>query len=137
MPDSSTNPAETVETWPSTEPALRAVAMPADTNPHGDIFGGWLICQMDLAGATVAVRRAGGRVVTVAITAMTFHRPVCVGDEVSCYGSIEKIGTTSITIKIESWARRGTGTTPIKVTEGLFTYVRVGPDGRPQPIAAQ
>jgi len=75
--------------------------------------------------------------VTVAITAMTFHRPVCVGDEVSCYGSIEKIGTTSITIKIESWARRGTGTTPIKVTEGLFTYVRVGPDGRPQPIAAQ
>ena len=122
---------------PTNDPALRAIAMPADTNPHGDIFGGWLICQMDLAGATVAVRRAGGRVVTVAITAMTFHRPVCVGDEVSCYGSIEKVGTTSIAIKIESWARRGTGTTPIKVTEGLFTYVRVGPDGRPQPIAAQ
>ena len=121
---------------PALEPALRAIAMPADTNPHGDIFGGWLLCQMDLAGASVAVRRTGGRVVTVAITAMAFHRPVCVGDEVSCYGSIEKIGTTSITIKIESWARRGTGTTPIKVTEGLFTYVRVGPDGRPQPISA-
>ena len=118
------------------EPAIRTIAMPADTNPHGDIFGGWLLCQMDLAGATVAVRRAGGRVVTVAITAMAFHRPVCVGDEVSCYGSVEKIGTTSITIKVESWARRGTGQTPIKVTEGLFTYVRVGADGRPQPVAS-
>ncbi len=120
---------------PDTDPAIRTIAMPADTNPHGDIFGGWLLCQMDLAGASVAVRRAGGRVVTVAITAMAFHRPVCVGDQVSCYGSVEKIGTTSITIKVESWALRGTGTTPIKVTEGLFTYVRVGPDGRPQPIS--
>jgi acyl-CoA thioesterase YciA len=76
------------------------------------------------------------RVVTIAITAMTFHRPVCVGDDVSCYDSIEKIGTTSITIKIESWARRGPGTTPIKVTEGQVTYVRVDLDGYPQPIAA-
>ena len=134
MPDPTAAPSAAVEVPPDTDPAIRTIAMPADTNPHGDIFGGWLICQMDLAGATVAVRRAGGRVVTVAITAMTFHRPVCVGDEVSCYGSIEKIGTTSIAIKIESWARRGTGTTPIKVTEGLFTYVRVGPDGRPQPV---
>jgi acyl-CoA thioesterase YciA len=66
---------------------------------------------------------------------MAFHRPVCVGDQVSCYGSVEKIGTTSITVKVESWALRGTGQTPIKVTEGLFTYVRVGPDGRPQPIS--
>jgi acyl-CoA thioesterase YciA len=137
MSDTTATPPAAVEVPPDADPAIRTIAMPADTNPHGDIFGGWLICQMDLAGATVAVRRAGGRVVTVAITAMTFHRPVCVGDEVSCYGSIEKIGTTSITIKIESWARRGTGTTPIKVTEGLFTYVRVDPDGRPQPIAAQ
>src|SRR5580698_9369097 len=136
MPDTAAKPADVPEVCPTSEPALRAIAMPADTNPHGDIFGGWLLCQMDLAGGTVAVRRAGGRVVTVAITAMTFHRPVCVGDEVSCYGSIEKIGTTSITIKIESWARRGTGTTPIKVTEGLFTYVRVDLDGHPQPIAA-
>jgi acyl-CoA thioesterase YciA len=67
---------------------------------------------------------------------MVFHRPVCVGDEVSCYGSVEKIGNTSITIKIQSWARRGTGQTPIKVTEGLFTYVRVDADGKPQAIAA-
>ena len=136
MSDSTTAPSTAVEVPPDADPAIRTIAMPADTNPHGDIFGGWLLCQMDLAGASVAVRRAGGRVVTVAITAMAFHRPVCVGDQVSCYGSVEKIGSTSITIKIESWALRGTGTTPIKVTEGLFTYVRVGPDGRPQPINA-
>jgi acyl-CoA thioesterase YciA len=136
MPDDAAKPSDAAEVPPDTEPAIRTIAMPADTNPHGDIFGGWLLCQMDLAGSTVATRRAGGRVVTVAITAMAFHRPVCVGDEVSCYGSIEKIGHTSITIKIESWARRGTGITPIKVTEGLFTYVRVGPDGRPQLIEA-
>jgi acyl-CoA thioesterase YciA len=136
MPDEAAKPIETAEVPPTTEPAIRTIAMPADTNPHGDIFGGWLLCQMDLAGATVAVRRASGRVVTVAITAMAFHRPVCVGDEVSCYGNVEKVGHTSITIKVESWARRGTGVTPIKVTEGLFTYVLVGSDGRPQPIAA-
>jgi acyl-CoA thioesterase YciA len=135
MPDPSAAPSTAVEVPPDADPAIRTIAMPADTNPHGDIFGGWLLCQMDLAGASVAVRRAGGRVVTVAITAMAFHRPVCVGDQVCCYGSVEKIGTTSITIKVESWALRGTGTTPIKVTEGLFTYVRVGPDGRPQPVS--
>jgi acyl-CoA thioesterase YciA len=124
---------------PTTEPSIRTIAMPADTNPHGDIFGGWLLCQMDLAGATVAARPAGGRVVTIAITAMVFHRPVCVGDEVSCYASVAKTGNTSITIKIESWARRARGadTVPIKVTEGLFTYVRVDPDGHPQAVATQ
>lgn len=83
MPTSS----DAAEIPPSTEPTLRAVAMPADTNPHGDIFGGWLLCQMDLAGTIVATRRARGRVVTVAITGMTFHRPVMVGDEVTCFGS--------------------------------------------------
>ena len=81
---------DTPETWPTSEPAMRAIAMPADTNPHGDIFGGWLLCQMDLAGATFATRHASGRVVTVAITAMVFHRPVMVGDEVTCYCSVEK-----------------------------------------------
>src|SRR6266699_4178766 len=102
---------------PKTEPALRAIAMPADANPHGDIFGGWLLSQMDLAGGTVATRRAKGRVVTVAITAMTFHRPVFVGDEVSCYAEIVKVGRTSIAVKIESWARRGRGEEKIAVTE--------------------
>jgi acyl-CoA thioesterase YciA len=135
MPDPSSS-SDTPESVPKSEPALRAIAMPADTNPHGDIFGGWLLCQMDLAGTLVATRRAGGRVVTVAITAMTFHRPVMVGDEVTCFSSIEKIGNTSITIKTESWVRRGLGDTQIKVTEGVFTYVRVGADGRPQPIVA-
>jgi acyl-CoA thioesterase YciA len=124
------------EIAPGSEPSLRAIAMPADTNPHGDIFGGWLLCQMDLAGTVTATRHAGGRVVTVAITAMTFHRPVMVGDEVSCFCSVEKTGHTSITIKVESWVRRGIGNEQIKVTEGVFTYVRVGTDGRPQPIAS-
>jgi acyl-CoA thioesterase YciA len=137
MPDPSSKPPDMPETPPSSDPALRAVAMPADTNPHGDIFGGWLLCQMDLAGTTVGTRRANGRVVTVAITAMVFHRPVMVGDEVSCFCSIERIGNTSLTIKIESWVRRGTGTEQIKVTEGLFTYVHVDADGHPLPIAAQ
>jgi acyl-CoA thioesterase YciA len=95
------------EVAPTSAAAIRSIAMPADTNPHGDIFGGWLLCQMDLAGSTVATRRADGRVVTVAITAMTFHRPVSVGDEVSCYCSVERIGDTSIAINIESWVRRG------------------------------
>lgn len=137
MADPSTKPADTPEVPPTSEPAIRTIAMPADTNPHGDIFGGWLLCQMDLAGSTVATRRAGGRVVTVAITAMSFHRPVRVGDEVTCFCNVDKIGNTSITVKIESWARRGTGDTPIKVTEGVFTYVRVDADGHPQTIVSQ
>src|SRR5580698_10788426 len=101
MSDQAATPPTASETTPPTEPAIRTIAMPADTNPHGDIFGGWLICQMDLAGSTVATRRASGRVVTVAITAMVFHRPVMVGDEVTCYCSIEKTGNTSITVKTE------------------------------------
>ena len=135
MPDPTATTSDAPDVLPTSDPAIRTIAMPADTNPHGDIFGGWLLCQMDLAGSTVATRRANGRVVTVAITAMAFHRPVLVGDEVSCFCNVEKIGNTSIAVKIESWARRGTGATPIKVTEGLFTYVHVGADGRPQPIA--
>ena len=116
------------------EPALRAIAMPADANPSGDIFGGWVLSQMDLAGGTVAGRRAQGRVATVAITGMTFHLPVFVGDEVSCYAEIVKTGRTSITIKIESWARRSRGDERVKVTEGVFTYVAIGPDRRPRPL---
>jgi acyl-CoA thioesterase YciA len=119
---------------PQSEPALRAIAMPADANPHGDIFGGWLLSQMDLAGGTVATRRAKGRVVTVAITAMTFHRPVFIGDEVSCYAEIVKTGSSSITVRIESWARRGRGEERVAVTEGLFTYVAVDAERRPCPL---
>lgn len=116
------------------EPALRAIAMPADTNPSGDIFGGWLLSQMDLAGSTVATRRANGRVATVAITGMSFNHPVFVGDEVTCYVSIASVGNTSIATKVESWVRRGIGDGAIKVTEGLFTYVAVGDDRRPRPV---
>jgi acyl-CoA thioesterase YciA len=116
------------------EPALRSIAMPADANPNGDIFGGWILSQMDLAGGNVAVQRAKGRVATVAITAMAFHLPVYVGDEVSCYCSMEKIGRTSMAIKVETWARRGLTGETVKVTEGIFTYVALGPDRRPRPV---
>ena len=114
--------------------ALRTVAMPAFANPHGDIFGGWLLSQMDIAGGTVASRRAKGRVATVAITAMTFHRPVFVGDEVSCYAEITKIGCTSMTVKIQAFAHRGRTGETIEVTEGLFTYVALNSEGKPRPV---
>ena len=125
---------ETADAPPKSEPALRAIAMPADANPAGDIFGGWLLSQMDLAGSTVATRRAKGRVVTVAITAMTFHRPVFVGDEVSCYAEIVKVGRTSITVKIETWVCRHLEGERVKVTEGTFTYVAIGPDRKPREV---
>jgi len=134
--DQPTSASAPVDVPPQTEPALRAIAMPADANPSGDIFGGWLLSQMDLAGSTTATRRAKGRVVTVAITAMTFHRPVFVGDEVSCYAEIIKIGRTSITIKVESWVRRGRGEETIEVTEGIFTYVAVDSERRPCLVPA-
>ena len=119
---------------PSYEPALRAIPMPSDANQSGDIFGGWVLSQMDLAGGALAARRCKGRCATVAITAMTFHEPIFVGDEVSCYGEIVRIGRTSLTVKIESWARRWGRNEPIKVTEGLFTFVALGQDRRPRPI---
>jgi acyl-CoA thioesterase YciA len=122
------------EELPGLEPALRTIAMPADANPRGDIFGGWLLAQMDLAGSTVAIRRAQGRVATVAVTSMTFHKPVFIGDELSCFVHIEKVGHTSITVRIESWVRRGISGEAVKVTQGLFTYVAIDSDRRPRPI---
>jgi acyl-CoA thioesterase YciA len=116
------------------EPALRAIAMPADANPNGDIFGGWLLAQMDLAGGSAASQRARGRVATVAVEAMTFHLPVFVGDEVSCYAAIRRTGRTSITIEIETWVRRRDVGERVKVTQGVFTYVAIGPDRRPRPV---
>jgi acyl-CoA thioesterase YciA len=121
---------------PSLEPALRTIAMPADANPRGDIFGGWLLAQMDLAGSTVAIRRAQGRVATVAVTSMTFHKPVFIGDELSCFVNVEKVGRTSIAVRIESWVRRGVSGEAVKVTEGLFTYVAIGNDRRPRSVGA-
>jgi len=121
---------------PASEPALRAIAMPADANAEGDIFGGWVLSQMDLAGGSVAVQRAQGRVATVAITAMTFHLPVFIGDEVSCYGEIVRIGRSSITVRIESWARRHRTSERVKVTEGTFTYVAIDNNRRPRRVPA-
>jgi acyl-CoA thioesterase YciA len=118
-------------------PHLRTVAMPRDANSGGDIFGGWTLSQMDLAGGTFAAERAEGRVATVAIEAMRFLRPVSVGDEVSCYCSLEDSGETSLTVKIETWTRgRGRDKAPEKVTEGVFTFVAIGEDGRPRKIPA-
>lgn len=128
------DPAPQSEGPPNSKPTLCAIAMPMDTNPHGDIFGGWLISQMDLAGSAAATRRAKGRVVTVAITGMNFHRPVYVGDEVSCYAQVIKVGHTSLTLKIESWVCRGIGNVQIAVTDGIFTYVAVDTHGKPRPV---
>lgn len=119
---------------PSGEPALRTMAMPADTNPAGDIFGGWLLSQMDLAGGMVSRQRARGRTATVALDSMVFHKPVQVGDAVSCYARVEKVGRTSITVHVEVWVERGEGGEVLQVTEGVFTYVAIGPDGRPRPV---
>ncbi len=118
------------------DPAIRTIAMPADTNANGDIFGGWLLSQMDLAGGVVAKTRAQGRVATVAIDAMTFHAPVLVGDEVSCYGEIVKTGRTSLTVRVESWVRRDLSDERLKVTEGLFIYVAIDAHRRPRPLPA-
>jgi acyl-CoA thioesterase YciA len=116
------------------DPALRTVAMPADANANGDIFGGWLLAQMDLAGAVPAMRRARGRVATVAVQAIKFHRPVLIGDVVSCYAEITRIGRTSITIDVETWVERHFGGSVEKVTEGVFTYVAIDPAGKPRPV---
>lgn len=116
------------------EPAVRARAMPADTNPAGDIFGGWLMSQMDMAGEITARQHAKTRVVTVAVNAMTFHKPVHVGDVVSCYTEIERIGRTSVTVKIEAVAMRQDSGRNVAVTEGVFVYVALDQDGQPTPV---
>ena len=119
-------------------PQLRTIAMPRDANASGDIFGGWTLSQMDLAGAGYAAERAQGRVATVAIEAMRFLRPVFVGDEVSCFCSPVRTGETSVTVKVETWARgRGRGRRPEKVTEGIFTFVAMNEDGQPSPLPDQ
>jgi acyl-CoA thioesterase YciA len=113
---------------------IRTLAMPADTNPSGDIFGGWVMSQMDIAGAIAAVERARGRVVTVAVEGMTFIAPVKVGDVLCVYTEVERVGTTSVTIAIEAWARRDRVADRVKVTDGRFVYVALGEDGRKRAI---
>ncbi|KQT46071.1 acyl-CoA thioesterase [Devosia sp. Leaf420] len=113
---------------------IRTMAMPADTNAAGDIFGGWVMSQMDIAGAIAAVERVKGRVVTVAVEAMTFIAPVKVGDVLCVYTSIERIGNTSITIALEAWVRRNRLDERKKVTEGRFVYVSLDDNGQKRPI---
>jgi acyl-CoA thioesterase YciA len=118
------------------DPAIRTIAMPADANANGDIFGGWMMSQMDLAGAVVAVRRAKGRVVTVAVEAMVFHRPVMIGDLVSCYAEVERVGRTSMTVRIDAWVERRASAEAEQVTSGHFTYVAIDDAGKPRPVPA-
>jgi acyl-CoA thioesterase YciA len=116
-------------------PALRVVPMPADSNQNGDIFGGWIMSQVDIAGGTVAHRLARGRVATVAVKEFTFKQPVQIGDVVSFYVELERIGTTSITVTVEVYAeRRPEDPEIVKVTEATLTYVAIDRDGRPRAV---
>ena len=128
MPDAPT------QTPPDRCPAVRVVAMPADSNAYGDIFGGWLLSLMDNAAGLVAARRALGRAVTVAMDGMQFLEPVKIGDEVSVYGEIVRVGRTSMTIAIEAWRRPRHQEQAVKVTEAHFTFVAVDDSGRPRAV---
>lgn len=116
---------------------LRMVAMPRDTNPSGDIFGGWLLSIMDLAGATAGIDASKGRVVLAAVNKMSFLHPVFVGDEVSCYAYVESIGRTSMHIDVSAWVRRPHDGTVHKVTEGMFTFVAVDENRKPRPVSQE
>jgi len=122
------------DTPPEGPPVLRTVAMPADANPSGDIFGGWLLAQMDLAGGNAAIRRARGRVATIAVDAMVFHRPVFIGDEVSLYADVVAVGRTSIRVHVQAWRRRMSEEAMQQVTEGVFTFVAIDADRKPRLV---
>ena len=119
---------------PTGEPAIRVVAMPADTNPYGDIFGGWLMSMMDSAAGTVAARYSKGRAVTIAVDGMTFHRPVKIGDVVSVYANVISVGRSSMKIDVSAWRRIRAGEETDRVTHAVFTFVAIGDDGRPRVI---
>ena len=125
-------------TLPDTEPSLRVVPMPADANQHGDIFGGWVMSQVDIAGSIPASRRARGRVATGAVNSFVFREPVLIGDVVSFYAQITREGRTSITVSVEVYAQRNpTEVICVKVTEASLTYVAVDPDRRPRVLPAE
>lgn len=123
-----------MESTPQGKLALQTVAMPADTNANGDIFGGWLVSLMDMAAGMEGRRRARSRVVTVAIQSLTFIKPVRVGDTVSCYTDIVKVGNTSIQFKMEVWTLSYLTEAPMKVAEGMFTFVAIDEQGKPHPV---
>jgi acyl-CoA thioesterase YciA len=120
---------------PKGELSIRTLAMPADTNQHGDIFGGWVLGQMDVAGGIFAAKIAKGRCATVAVDAMTFRKPVYIGDIVCVYTSLIRVGTTSVTVRVEAWVIRRNETASILVTEGNFTFVAIDDQRRPRPIS--
>lgn len=132
MSEATTPPPES--TQPHGELVIRTIAMPADTNANGDIFGGWLMSQMDLGAAIVAKNISRSRVTTVAVDGMVFHNPVYVGDIVNCHARLLKVGRTSMRIDIEAWVQRGKDGELLKVTEGIFTYVAINDQGRPHPV---
>ena len=117
------------------EPTLRVVPMPADANQHGDIFGGWIMSQVDIAGSVLAARHSRGRVATVAVNSFQFKQPVFIGDVLSFYAEIMRVGSTSITVNVEVYAQRNPREIEtVKVTEATLTYVATGPDRRPRPV---
>lgn len=119
---------------PKGELVIRTIAMPRDTNPSGDIFGGWIMSQMDLGSGILALKTARTRVVTVAMDGMSFLAPVKVGDRVACYAWVEKIGRTSMRIPVEVWVDRYMTGEQVRVTHAVFTYVAIGAEGRPVPV---
>ena len=122
------------ETNAPREAVIRTIAMPSDTNPAGDIFGGWLMSQMDLAAGNAAARRARGRCATVAVDGMTFHSPVHVGDDISVCAELLSVGRTSMKFKVEAWRRSRDGDESVKVTEASFTFVAIDSGSRPRPV---
>jgi len=122
------------EPMPAGAPVIRVTAMPADANPYGDIFGGWLMSQMDLAAGSIASRHSGGRAVTIAVEGMAFHRPVFVGDEVSVFARLIAVGRTSMKIDVEAWRRGRHNEDAYKVTQATFTFVAVGEDRQPRRV---
>jgi acyl-CoA thioesterase YciA len=134
-PQHAAAPARASVLLPDGQPLLRVVPMPADVNQHGDIFGGWIMSQVDIAGGVLAARQARGRVATVAVNSFTFKEPVMVGDVVSFYGDVLRVGRTSLTVTVEVYAQRNPDdVVTVKVTEASLTYVAVGADRRPRPI---
>jgi acyl-CoA thioesterase YciA len=124
---------------PDSTPILRTLAMPADTNPNGDVFGGWIMSQMDIAGGILAKETARSRVVTVAVDGFKFLKPVKIGDVVCCYGRVLRVGNTSLAIALEVWVKSVRDQTEevwprFKVTEAIFTYVAIDEDGKKRPI---
>jgi acyl-CoA thioesterase YciA len=128
---------QNTEIEPCGDLSIRTLAMPADTNQNGDIFGGWLLSQMDVGGGIYASKIAKSRAVTVAIDAMNFRKPVYIGDVVSVHANTVRLGKTSITVHIEAWVMRRDETHSILVTDGNFTYVAIDNQGRPRAIAAK